>query len=1055
MTPLDNRIDEDFVGRFYRGEPIVLEGQLEDKDGAVESLDGRTFWCCIMAADGTILHEVVADIIPEGEHQIYRGTFDGAVTDNCFGRSGLIWSKGEHVEALGRRIHSQGPLVIYPGPGSQVPAGSNGIAAIAYRTIRRETASGRAMVRISQQGARGPSPWEVANLTQEQYRAGISSEVLANVQGQANAAIEAALIATQGAIAEQEATEAARIQLQGEAADILAAGQNAPLDANRAESARDEAEVFAAAALDTLRSYNPFAPQSEADHVTAAARVYGVAAPYANALSIARGSSRMAMSVANVATEFAPNALARTDAGLALAPAVQNSLPDAWMTSGAAGIAPDGMSFTATASGITAEVVGKGTQFGLPYTDVRWFGTAASGGSGQAYFASNGQIPTAQNDEWALWAPIVQVGAPAGGTTGFMRLAMLTTNAAYTNRTPQLDGGTASSEVYPDHVEADPLRWTIPQADAAFLRPYAYFGIGIGQAIDVTFRFFPATLVKGGGSAAFPIRTTGVAGVIADDATYPNVAPNPTSAGSAAPSTLPTSWTQQANPAVGLTREVVPPLTVDGKTYAGIRFRGVATGNQAHVLYFGTLAPAGAPITGQTWLLAAEVFVADVSAVAPMRGLQLALAERASGSDLQTTLKSVKATIGTSPKTFSVSRKVTEATSTNVRGAIYFQTTDAVAVDITVYFRTITIKNVTVAPQPVGAVVQANDALITVAAPAMNPPYAVGLWMRSGTDPLIGGVLWRSDNGQDSIELTRDAQRQAHLIFRRAGVVVRDFDLGAWADRHVIKVAAKIGLSEVEVWRSGRAIQSAVLANVPTAVRGLVGTPASAVTLLRQASYAGVISDDTAADFVSAPQRRWHWYGDSLTEYYSDLGRGPRYDAVPGLSRRRLKRPTRNAGIAGQTSTQIVDRLVADPLIGPGDVVVLGAGQNNITQFATITADIARAKAYCDSKGATLIYWAPITPSNSTPGSAALINRDTIEANAIAQLGADHVALVQAALVNHALNDDTSKANLTFGVALRADPAGNDKLHLNLPANVTVEAVNYAVAAALGQGEPA
>lgn len=163
MTPLDSRIDEDFVCRLYRGEPFVFEGQLEDKDGAVEDLTGRTFWGCIMAADGSVLHEVVAEILTENERQLYRGVFDGSVSDDCFGRSGLIWSQGEHVtDPRGRKIHAQGALIIYPGPGSQAPSGSNGIAAITHRTVRREAASGRSMIRISQQGARGPTPWEAA-----------------------------------------------------------------------------------------------------------------------------------------------------------------------------------------------------------------------------------------------------------------------------------------------------------------------------------------------------------------------------------------------------------------------------------------------------------------------------------------------------------------------------------------------------------------------------------------------------------------------------------------------------------------------------------------------------------------------------------------------------------------------------------------------------------------------------------------------------------------------------------------------------------------------------
>lgn len=192
MTPLDSRIDEDFVCRLYRGEPLVLEGQLENKDGAVEDLTGRTFWACIMAADGSVLHEVVAEIHTDRSGAHYRCTFDGTMSTTRFGERGLIWSQGEIVASLGRKIHAQGALIIYPGPGMETPAGDNGIAAFAHRIVRRESLSKRDMIRISQMGERGvpgQTPWEAEGQTYDEWKA---AQIEAPVATATSAALTAA-----------------------------------------------------------------------------------------------------------------------------------------------------------------------------------------------------------------------------------------------------------------------------------------------------------------------------------------------------------------------------------------------------------------------------------------------------------------------------------------------------------------------------------------------------------------------------------------------------------------------------------------------------------------------------------------------------------------------------------------------------------------------------------------------------------------------------------------------------------------------------------------------
>ena len=151
MKPLDEIIDENFVLRLSRGEPWAFEGQLEDKEGNVEPLAGRTFFGCVMAADGTRLREAVAEIYTDSTGDFYRGVIDGSMSDDLFGHSNLLWWQGELTDA-GNKPDAQGSLVIYPGPGTDMPTGPSGVAAVATRFIRRATATGRARLRKAQTG---------------------------------------------------------------------------------------------------------------------------------------------------------------------------------------------------------------------------------------------------------------------------------------------------------------------------------------------------------------------------------------------------------------------------------------------------------------------------------------------------------------------------------------------------------------------------------------------------------------------------------------------------------------------------------------------------------------------------------------------------------------------------------------------------------------------------------------------------------------------------------------------------------------------------------------
>lgn len=174
MTPLDNRIDEDFVARYYRGEAIVLEGQLEDVDGAVEQLDGLTFFAVIMMPDGDELRRMPAAILRDTRGPYFQAVFDGEVTTELYGQSALRWALGQYVAGRGNQVIVEGPLILRPGPIARAVDGSHGAAAIAHRFVRRLTTTGRSTVRISNMGPRGLSPWEAEGKTREQYQADLT-----------------------------------------------------------------------------------------------------------------------------------------------------------------------------------------------------------------------------------------------------------------------------------------------------------------------------------------------------------------------------------------------------------------------------------------------------------------------------------------------------------------------------------------------------------------------------------------------------------------------------------------------------------------------------------------------------------------------------------------------------------------------------------------------------------------------------------------------------------------------------------------------------------------
>jgi len=139
-------------------------------------------------------------------------------------------------------------------------------------------------------------------------------------------------------------------------------------------------------------------------------------------------------------------------------------------------------------TGLTAQVVGTGTEDGMPYFDVRLAGTTAVGGTNHNLFPEGSQVIAATAGQtWTLSMYFRLVG---GDTTGinFMNIAIVEHNSSGT----QL----ASTATFAQQVTSAALRtqrWvvtgTLAQATTAFVRALLQFNTVASTAIDVTVRF--------------------------------------------------------------------------------------------------------------------------------------------------------------------------------------------------------------------------------------------------------------------------------------------------------------------------------------------------------------------------------------------------------------------------------------------------------------------------------------------------------------------------------------------------------------------------------------
>jgi lysophospholipase L1-like esterase len=167
-------------------------------------------------------------------------------------------------------------------------------------------------------------------------------------------------------------------------------------------------------------------------------------------------------------------------------------------------------------------------------------------------------------------------------------------------------------------------------------------------------------------------------------------------------------------------------------------------------------------------------------------------------------------------------------------------------------------------------------------------------------------------------------------------------------------------------------------------------------------------------------------WGDSLTAGQGSTGGSGSNDAYPHRFEALARRSVLNKGVAGETSTQIKDRLVAVPLLATRPSIIW-AGRNNLSSPSTVVADIATMIAALGHSNYLVL--SVLNGSGEATGSANYTDIATINTALASTYGARYVD-VRSHLVSlynpGDPTDVTDHANDIPPTSLRSDT-----LHLN------------------------
>jgi lambda family phage minor tail protein L len=165
----------------------------------------------------------------------------------------------------------------------------------------------------------------------------------------------------------------------------------------------------------------------------------------------------------------------------------KNWVPNPWFggaVPGTPGTLPTTMT-VANISGLTRQIIGRGVEDGLPYIDIRWFGTISTTGLVGLWFATTTTIPAVPNEpiSYGAYARLM-----AGGWTGTFQLRRQRINADQSSSsTVSQDVAFPTDERLREQLFARSESITNP--DTAYARHGLFANITATGAVDLTLRF--------------------------------------------------------------------------------------------------------------------------------------------------------------------------------------------------------------------------------------------------------------------------------------------------------------------------------------------------------------------------------------------------------------------------------------------------------------------------------------------------------------------------------------------------------------------------------------
>lgn len=237
-------------------------------------------------------------------------------------------------------------------------------------------------------------------------------------------------------------------------------------------------------------------------------RINGTYVPAASAFSVARNSTKLAQDVSGHWWSFANDVAALTNRGLLIEPASTNVLRNA---SGQGAIAGSPGTFPThwarfAGGGPVLSLMGTGSEFGLPYVDIRLHGETATSSGAAIHFEQTTSAAAAAGQEWT---GSVFVRLIDGSLSNLSNLRLNIQEFNGSGSSTYLHYGADVRE----QVSQTPMRLvesrTMLAGATAFVRCSFEFTYLEGRSLDLILRLFCPQLEEGS-FATSPILTSGV-----------------------------------------------------------------------------------------------------------------------------------------------------------------------------------------------------------------------------------------------------------------------------------------------------------------------------------------------------------------------------------------------------------------------------------------------------------------------------------------------------------------------------------------------------------------